>query len=254
MMTRCDDGLSLDELLKMPATLLGLTGAEDDPDKGDPVDDEDGEDKDPKDDKSKEPKDEDKDKGADKGKSGELTPEQRRIQNLEEEKDRYYDRRKEAERERDEVKAELAKVKKDGVTDEATKAKLVELEATTTQQEATIKGLRINNAFLTANTHEWVNPATALRLADLSRVEIEKDGTVTGLQTALDKLAKSDPYLLKAAKNDDDSDKDDDDKEKGGKGKKTGDAPASKSKADREAANIAANKRKLQNKYPALRR
>lgn len=66
-----------------------------------------------------------------------------------------------------------------------------------TGYEATISELRIANAFLTANKHTWQNPDSARKLADLSDVKIDDDGKVTGLDKALDKLAKEHPYLLK---------------------------------------------------------
>lgn len=104
--------------------------------------------------------------------------------------------------------------------------------------------LVIQNAFLLDNKHEWANPRAALRLADLSEVEIDDDGAVTGLAEALNALAKSDPYLLKSKSDDkDDEDKDD---SKGAPGA-TGQPPGKKTKGnpDRE---------KLLAKYPALNR
>lgn len=62
---------------------------------------------------------------------------------------------------------------------------------------AIIDELRIQNAFLTANKHTWQNPDAARKLADLADVKIDEDGKVTGLDKALDKLAKEHPYLLK---------------------------------------------------------
>lgn len=96
-------------------------------------------------------------------------------------------------------------------------ARVKELEPASTELEAlkkqvgeqaeTIKSLRLDNAFLTSDI-EWVDPDAALRLADLSEVEITQDGKVKGLEDALKALAEKKPYLVKK--------KDDD---KGGKGK-----------------------------------
>jgi chromosome segregation ATPase len=69
-------------------------------------------------------------------------------------------------------------------------------EANTALQE-TNKSLALKVAFLTDNAFTWHNPERALRLADLSSVEVAEDGTVTGLKQALEALAKSDAYLLK---------------------------------------------------------
>lgn len=71
-----------------------------------------------------------------------------------------------------------------------------ELTARAEQAEAALRQTRLENAFLTDNTHTWNNPKTALRLADLSKVEVDEDGTVRNLKPALEALAKSDPYLL----------------------------------------------------------
>jgi len=74
--------------------------------------------------------------------------------------------------------------------DVAEQAKLLE------QATQATAGLRIENAFLTDNTHKWRNPGTALKLLDRSKVMVDSDGTVTGMKDALSALAKSDPYLL----------------------------------------------------------
>jgi len=101
------------------------------------------------------------------------------------------------------------------------------------------ENLLIQNAFLIDNKYSWNNPRAALRLADLSEVEIDEDGNVTGLAEALDALAKSDAYLLKGK-----GDKDDDDEGKPGA---TGQPPGKKAKGN-------VDREKLLNKYPALRR
>lgn len=63
--------------------------------------------------------------------------------------------------------------------------------------ESAMKELRIQNAFLGSNKHQWQNPTSALKLADMTDVAIDDDGKVTGLEQALNKLAKEHPYLLK---------------------------------------------------------
>jgi len=113
------------------------------------------------------------------------------------------DRRKaELEAEVSTLKTENAALKaegKDGKLDEATTARVAELEKTVTESSKTIQTLRINNAFLSANDFTWHDPEDAMRLADLSEVEIEEDGTVVGLKEALKKLAKAKPHLIKKA-------------------------------------------------------
>lgn len=58
----------------------------------------------------------------------------------------------------------------------------------------------LENAFLKDNKYKWKNPAAALKLADLTKVDVQDDGTVTGLTAALDALAKSDSYLIDVTK------------------------------------------------------
>jgi hypothetical protein len=64
----------------------------------------------------------------------------------------------------------------------------------------TNKSLALQVAFLSDNSFTWHNPERALKLADLSNVEVGADGKVTGLKDALAALAKSDAYLLKQEK------------------------------------------------------
>lgn len=115
---------------------------------------------------------------------------------------------------------------------------LTEAQAKADKLAADNHKLVIENAFLTDNKHAWANPKTALKLADLSKVEIDEDGTVTGLAEALDKLAKDEPYLLKKAS---DKDDDEDDEPKGPTGQPVGKKPKGNPSRD-----------KLIAKYPAL--
>lgn len=76
------------------------------------------------------------------------------------------------------------------------KAKVEELEKQKTELAEGNQKLAIKNAFLADKTHEWRNPASALKLLDLSEISINDDGDVTGLKDAIKKLADSDSYLL----------------------------------------------------------
>lgn len=64
----------------------------------------------------------------------------------------------------------------------------------------TNKALALQVAFLKDNTFTWHNPERAMKLVDLSKVEVNEDGTVSGLKDALSALAKSDDYLVKTDK------------------------------------------------------
>lgn len=57
--------------------------------------------------------------------------------------------------------------------------------------------LALQIEFLKDNTYTWHNPERALKLVDMSQVEIDGDGKVRGLKDALKALATSDPYLIK---------------------------------------------------------
>lgn len=91
-------------------------------------------------------------------------------------------------------------------------AKVPDLEKQVENGSEQIKKLRIDNAFLTSDV-KWVDAEAALRLVDLSDVEIKDDGTVKGLKEALAALAEKKPYLVQK-----------DDEEKGKKGKRKGKA------------------------------
>lgn len=72
-----------------------------------------------------------------------------------------------------------------------------ESQAQVKQLQETNNALALKVAFLSDNTYSWHNPERALRLVDLSQVEIQADGTVSGLKDALKALATSDAYLIK---------------------------------------------------------
>ncbi|QGH73966.1 hypothetical protein SEA_HIDDENLEAF_15 [Microbacterium phage Hiddenleaf] len=244
-MKNCTYRLGLDELLNAPMGLLTLQGrdGDDDGNKGDPDANDDAK---GGDDKSKSGEGDDADK-SDKKKAA-PSADEKRIAALEEEKQRFYDQREELKVQLKERDKEIAKLKKDGTPDEALKA---EVETTTKANEkltAENTRLRLENAFLTENGFDWVDPKAALRLADLDAVEIdEKTGKVVGLNSALTKLAKDSPYLLKPKADDEDKDKDGEDK----KPRRTGQPPRGGTQKQSDAA---AREAKLRAKYPALRR
>lgn len=95
------------------------------------------------------------------------------------------------------AEAELKALKdKDLPELEKAKKSVVELTAERDRLQTALKEERLARAFLEDNTHKWVNPRTALKLADLSKVDIDDNGAVVGLKAALDELAKSEPYLI----------------------------------------------------------
>jgi hypothetical protein len=60
---------------------------------------------------------------------------------------------------------------------------------------------KVNNAFLISNKHTWHDPETALQLLDQSAIEIADDGSVRGIDAAIEALAKQKPFLINTAAN-----------------------------------------------------
>lgn len=66
------------------------------------------------------------------------------------------------------------------------------------QATAELASMRVEIAFLKDNTHQWQNPATALKLLDRSKITVDPaTGEISGMKQALEALTKSDAYLLK---------------------------------------------------------
>jgi hypothetical protein len=141
-----------------------------------------------------------------------------------------YDRLKRQLQAADKGKAEMEKrlrAIEDGKKDELTKAteRVQELEKAQEVSTKEIADLRLQNAFLTADTGiTWHDPGDALALAErkgyLDEV-VDEDGKVdSGKLTAkLKELAKAKPHLVKTGK---------DDADKGGKDSGSGKATGSK--------------------------
>lgn len=238
-MRGCTYRLSLDELLNRPIGTLVLRGRD-----GEPVEP----------DGAEEPKDGDKPTGGTGDKDDADKPdkkvapsaEEKRIAGLEEERDRHFTKRKEAETALAEAKRTIAQLQKDGSPDDALKKSNDDLTASNTALTSANESLMLENAFLKATGYDWVDSEAALRLADLSNVEFdEKSHKATGLESALAKLAKDKPYLLKPK-----ADADDTTPPKPG----TGTPPAPSARSAKDAADRAAQDARLKAKYPALRR
>lgn len=60
---------------------------------------------------------------------------------------------------------------------------------------------KVNNAFLISNKHTWHDPETALQLLDQSEITVADDGSVQGVDAAIEALAKKAPFLINAAAN-----------------------------------------------------
>lgn len=204
----------------------------------DPNDDDEKDDKKETEDDKDDPEGSGSDEGA--GGSDKGDP-QAKIAALEEEKNRHVRRRKETETELQAARDKLAELEgKDKTETERLQARTNELEAENKSLQEGLREARLQNAFLSDNSYSWHNPGRALALADLSEVEIDEDGTVHGLKAALDKLAKSDAYLIKPKGEGDDSE----------------DPPNTSvtNKSKKQQKNSDADRKALEDKYPALRR
>jgi hypothetical protein len=176
-----------------------------------------------------------------------------RLAALEDEKERQYSRRKEAETRAETAERELRELKeKDLPETEKLTTRVTELESDNTVLNDALLQSRLEIAFLKDNTYEWHNPGRALQVADLSRVEVDKDGSVKGLSDALEALAKSDPYLIKTEEKTSDADKDAADKKDKDKPVKTGDQKNGSAKDKGDAGSK--RRAELVERYPGLRR
>lgn len=88
---------------------------------------------------------------------------------------------------RDKDLPEMEKLKRD-----------LEMNATRANEaEQALREARKENAFFANTKYDWQNPKAALQLLDKTKLDFDADGTVTGMDDAIEALAKSDPYLLK---------------------------------------------------------
>lgn len=157
--------------------------------------------------------------------------------------DALRNRLSQADQKRAATEAELKQIRdKDLPALEKATRDLAEAQKQAEEAKEALKRTRLENAFITDNKYEWENPRTALKLADLSKVEVDDDGTVRNLTAALDALAKSDPYLLK--KKADDGDDGD-----GGNGKGSTGAPG----AGGRQSDTKLDAKKYAARIPALR-
>lgn len=185
-------------------TVKGASG-EDDTDTGDKSDGEDGDKPDEDADKGKGDKEKDTE-GSDK----KLTPEQKRIKELEEALAQRKTHLSEADKKREAAEKELQKIKDKDLSElERTKKEVTTLTESNTKLAAEITKLRVGNAFHNASGTakiQWHNPAVALKTLDANEIEVDDDGNVTGMEAAVKKLAKEHKYLVSTGKDDEDKD------------------------------------------------
>jgi len=167
-----------------------------------------------------------------------------KIRSLQEEKDRHFAARQQAETELNELRKEKDERERATLSDaEKTARDLETAKKTSTQLVDTNRRLSIENNFLLQNDVSWHNPAAALKLVDLSEVETSDDGTIKNpdvLKAAIAKLAKEQPYLVKAPADDEQGKR----KPPPSSGSAPGGQPPRTDGLDADS---------LQSKYPALR-
>lgn len=210
-------------------------GDPDDPKDGDPKDGDpkDGDPDDPKDgDDDKD--DPDKDKPVTRAEYDALT---RRLSAADQ-------RATQAEKDRDAKATELQKLTdKDKSELEIAKR---DLQAATEKVEsltAQNASLAFGNTFLTQTKHKWHDPSLILdMLQKRDDVKLKDDGTVEGMDKALDAIAKEKSFLLKKAKDDSDDDLPD------------GPSGGSSGSGNKKKKGERATREELAGSFPALRR
>jgi hypothetical protein len=99
-------------------------------------------------------------------------------------------------------KAEQARKEKSDL--ENAQSDLQQAQARIAELEKLINSTAVETEFVKYGKHDWVDVEAAIRLLDREGVEV-KDGKVTGLGPAIEKLVKARPYLLKKNENQNDS-------------------------------------------------
>lgn len=151
-----------------------------------------------------------------------------------------------ADQKRTTAEAELKKLTDAQLSEqEKTKRDLEEAQKERQRLESELKLQRIQNAFLSDNTYDWHDPRAALKLADLSGVEIKDDGSVNGLKDALKAVADANGWMLKPKETGGDD----------GKGTGTGKPAGGATGVAGTAGNNASGKDRasLEQRFPALR-
>lgn len=173
----------------------------------------------------------------------------RRIEQLSKESARYRIKARNATKRVTELEAELEKIKKDGVTDEATKASLAEIPTLREENEDLkdqIKTFRVGDAIRNEMNELNLNPRRAraiLKQIDLEDIEVEDDGEVSGVREALEKVAQDFPEWVIRSQGDDDDDK-------GTNGRTSGQSSRKPGTSNRKKPQL--DKNKLAAQFPAL--
>lgn len=119
-----------------------------------------------------------------------------------EEFNQLFQRMQAADRAKSAAEEELKGLKRKDATElEKAQGDLADVTKERDELREQLRERTLHNAFLSNNKHTWHDPEDALRLLDLTSVQIGDDGKVTGMDSAIEQLAKKKPHLVK--KNDD---------------------------------------------------
>lgn len=116
--------------------------------------------------------------------------------------DKLMNRMKAADRRAAAAEKIVAEAEKAKMSDiEKAQAEAAEAKTKAETAAAAMKDLQIRNAFLSSTGITWHDPEDALRLADLSNIDVADDGTIDSKAVAnvLKELAKNKPHLVKVA-------------------------------------------------------
>lgn len=115
-----------------------------------------------------------------------------------EEFDGLFKRMQAADQAKSKAENELNEIKRKDQTElERAKGDLENITAERDDLKKQLNDTRLENAFLSNNKHTWHDPGDAMHLLDMSGVVIGDDGKVSGLDSAIDSLAKKKPHLIK---------------------------------------------------------
>lgn len=162
--------------------------------------------------------------------------------------DKLMNRMKGADQRSSRLEKEMADLRKSGMdkaqVDEELRKENSKLIPQVEKLSTDNKALRLQVAFLQSNDVSWVNPEVALKLADLSDVDIDDEtGKVDtrALRAALKQLARDHKYLVKPAATNEDTGDD--------SGASTGSKMNGKRKGDKGGG---ADRKALAKRFPAL--
>lgn len=113
--------------------------------------------------------------------------------------DRLFTRMQAADRAKTAAEAKLREKEQAELSDlDRTKSQLEDEKKAREEAEGNLRRMVIENAFHRENRYSWHDVGDALAALDLSGVEIDDDGKVTGMAAAIKKVAKDKPHFVKS--------------------------------------------------------